>query len=341
MIGQLIANGYAYQATNGDVMYDVHKFVALRKTVGQEARRPARRIARRGGHRQARSARLRVVEIREAGRTCVAFAVGRWPPGLAHRMFRDVDEGTRRATSTSTAAGSISSSRITKTRSRRPAAPRTRSFAEIWMHNGFLNIDNEKMSKSLGNFFTTREVLAKIKHPEVLRFFLLSSHYRGPDELFAAAARTSRSGAHAHVPRAARHAASAANSTNLAAATASVQSAMDDDFNTPEAIAVLQGLARELNMARDAGESATASASSRPSCVRWVACSASSVRIPRNSCAVPPVPVRPGSDANGAPKLPGLNDAEIDRWWPPDRRPQGEELRRIRPYPRSAGGGRA
>ena len=53
-------------------------------------------------------------------------------------------------------------------------------FAEIWMHNGFLNIDNEKMSKSLGNFFTTREVLAKIKHPEVLRFFLLSSHYRGP-----------------------------------------------------------------------------------------------------------------------------------------------------------------
>ena len=48
------------------------------------------------------------------------------------------------------------------------------------MHNGFLNIDNEKMSKSLGNFFTTREVLAKIKHPEVLRFFLLSSHYRGP-----------------------------------------------------------------------------------------------------------------------------------------------------------------
>ena len=48
------------------------------------------------------------------------------------------------------------------------------------MHNGFLNIDNEKMSKSLGNFFTTREVLAKIKHPEVLRFFLLSSQYRGP-----------------------------------------------------------------------------------------------------------------------------------------------------------------
>ena len=53
-------------------------------------------------------------------------------------------------------------------------------FAEIWMHNGFLSIDNEKMSKSLGNFFTAREVMTKIKHPEVLRFFLLSSQYRGP-----------------------------------------------------------------------------------------------------------------------------------------------------------------
>ena len=48
------------------------------------------------------------------------------------------------------------------------------------MHNGFVNIDDEKMSKSLGNFFTMRDVLAKIRHPEVLRFFLLSSHYRGP-----------------------------------------------------------------------------------------------------------------------------------------------------------------
>ena len=82
--------------------------------------------------------------------------------------------------STSTAVVSISSFRITRTRSRRPAARPDGKFAEIWMHNGFLSIDNEKMSKSLGNFFTTREVLAKIKHPEVLRFFLLSSQYRGP-----------------------------------------------------------------------------------------------------------------------------------------------------------------
>ena len=48
------------------------------------------------------------------------------------------------------------------------------------MHNGFVNVDKEKMSKSLGNFFTIREVLPRLRHPEVLRAFLLSSHYRGP-----------------------------------------------------------------------------------------------------------------------------------------------------------------
>ena len=48
------------------------------------------------------------------------------------------------------------------------------------MHNGFVRIDDEKMSKSLGNFFTVRDVLKTLRDPEVLRFFLLSSHYRGP-----------------------------------------------------------------------------------------------------------------------------------------------------------------
>jgi cysteinyl-tRNA synthetase len=126
-------------------------------------------------------------------------------------------------------------------------------FAEIWMHNGFLNIDNEKMSKSLGNFFTTREVLAKIKHPEVLRFFLLSSHYRGPmnyspEQLVQAEAGLNRLyTALRDIPEV---------GGELFAPTATLQAfeaAMDDDFNTPEAIAALQGLARELNTARTGG----------------------------------------------------------------------------------------
>jgi cysteinyl-tRNA synthetase len=52
-------------------------------------------------------------------------------------------------------------------------------FARVWMHNGFVQIDNEKMSKSLGNFFTIREVVAKVE-PEALRYFLLGTHYRNP-----------------------------------------------------------------------------------------------------------------------------------------------------------------
>mgnify|MGYP005978594465 CR=1 FL=1 len=54
-----------------------------------------------------------------------------------------------------------------------------KTFANYWMHNGFLNIDNVKMSKSLGNFFTVREITEKYD-PQVLRFFMLSAHYRGP-----------------------------------------------------------------------------------------------------------------------------------------------------------------
>ena len=59
-------------------------------------------------------------------------------------------------------------------------------FVHVWMHNGFVRIDDEKMSKSLGNFFTVRDVLKTLRDPEVLRFFLLSSHYRGPINYSAA-----------------------------------------------------------------------------------------------------------------------------------------------------------
>ena len=53
-------------------------------------------------------------------------------------------------------------------------------FVNTWMHNGFVRVDDEKMSKSLGNFFTVREVLEWVRDPEVVRYFMLGSHYRGP-----------------------------------------------------------------------------------------------------------------------------------------------------------------
>jgi cysteinyl-tRNA synthetase len=132
-------------------------------------------------------------------------------------------------------------------------------FANIWMHNGFVNVDDEKMSKSLGNFFTIRTVLDSglVRHPEVLRCFLLSSHYRGPinyslEQIEQADAALNR------LYTALRG--QGAQATVAGPATAAFTSAMDDDFNTPEALAVLQGLAGSINRARDAGDGATVAA---------------------------------------------------------------------------------
>ena len=68
---------------------------------------------------------------------------------------------------------------ITKTKSPNPRAVPDTPPVKYWLHNGFVNINEEKMSKSLGNFFTIRDILKRY-HPEVLRLFLLSHHYRGP-----------------------------------------------------------------------------------------------------------------------------------------------------------------
>jgi len=119
-------------------------------------------------------------------------------------------------------------------------------FVNYWMHNGFVRVDNEKMSKSLGNFFTVREVLARYD-AEVIRFFIVRAHYRSPinyaDQHLADAKHALTrlyTALRAHPvtagaidwsdPRARRF-----------------REAMDDDFNTPEAIAVLFDLANEIN----------------------------------------------------------------------------------------------
>ena len=130
-------------------------------------------------------------------------------------------------------------------------------FAKVWMHNGFVRVDDEKMSKSLGNFFTVREVLPRLR-PEVLRAFLLSSHYRAPvnytdDNLRQADAALQR------LYLALRDV-EPAKSHSPGDATREFAEAMDDDFNTPGAIAALQSAARELNVAKSAGDRAKASA---------------------------------------------------------------------------------
>jgi cysteinyl-tRNA synthetase len=125
-------------------------------------------------------------------------------------------------------------------------------YVNIWIHNGFLNIDNEKMSKSLDNFFTVRDVVPRLRHPEVLRAFLLTSHYRGPinysdGPLQQADASLTRLYTALRGLEAPGGAPAGAHTSEHRAR---FEAAMNDDFNTPEALAVLQGIAREINAAR-------------------------------------------------------------------------------------------
>jgi cysteinyl-tRNA synthetase len=123
-------------------------------------------------------------------------------------------------------------------------------FVRTWMHNGFVRVNDEKMSKSLGNFFTVREVLKTLRDPEVLRFFLLSSHYRGPIN-YSAAQLAQADETLLGLYRALKDA--APDGVVDAAEVERFRAAMDDDFNTPEALAVMQGVTRNLNLAKSAG----------------------------------------------------------------------------------------
>ena len=119
-------------------------------------------------------------------------------------------------------------------------------FVNVWMHNGFLNVDNEKMSKSLGNFFTIRDVL-KHYDAEVLRFLLLRTHYRSPLNYSDAHLDDAR-GALTRLYTAIKHGDGSVVAVDWSEAHAErFKAAMDDDFNTPVAVAALFDLASEVN----------------------------------------------------------------------------------------------
>jgi cysteinyl-tRNA synthetase len=122
-------------------------------------------------------------------------------------------------------------------------------FVNLWMHNGFVRINEEKMSKSLGNFFTVREVLKQYK-PEIIRFFILSSHYRSPLNYSDEQLNDAKS-ALTRLYTALRSVKALTNQVTEDAYKTRFEQAMDDDFNTPVAIAVLFDLARELNKVKE------------------------------------------------------------------------------------------
>ena len=130
------------------------------------------------------------------------------------------------------------------------------NFVNTWMHVGFVRLNEEKMSKSLGNFFTVREVLKKFE-PEVVRYFILGSHYRSPLDY----SDENLQGAKAALTRfylAFKDLTPADEGGAAAEYEDKFQAAMDDDFNTPGALAVLFELARVINKLREDGSTAAA-----------------------------------------------------------------------------------
>ena len=142
-----------------------------------------------------------------------------------------------------------------------------KEFARYWMHNGFLNIDNKKMSKSLGNFFTVREVGEKYDL-QVLRFFMRSAHYRSPLNFSAELMEAAKNGLERIVTAAENLKFLAGNASaetmtdeeralfeKSAEYVADFERAMDDDFNTADAIAAVFDLVKYINTTSDGSRS--------------------------------------------------------------------------------------
>jgi cysteinyl-tRNA synthetase len=255
MIQILIDKGYAYAADNGDVLYSVRKF----PNYGQLSRKKIDDL--RAGSR---------VQVDEAKHDPLDFVLWKhakpgeplWPsPWGAGRPGWHIECS---AMSTSLlgsyfdlhGGGEDLKFPHHENEIAQSCAACDSPFVHMWMHNGFVRVNEEKMSKSLGNFFTVREVLKTLRDPEVLRFFLLSSHYRGPIN-YSAAQLAQADETLLGLYRALKDAPStgAADAVEVAR----FRAAMDDDFNTPEALAVMQGVARNLNLAKSAGDLAGAS----------------------------------------------------------------------------------
>lgn len=125
-----------------------------------------------------------------------------------------------------------------------------KTYVNYWMHAGAVRVDDEKMSKSLGNFFTIREVLKKY-HPEVVRYFLISSHYRSPINYSEENLLEARSGLERFYSTLRPFAAVAVADADEVSKSAEFErftAAMDDDFNTREALVVMFEMAREINV---------------------------------------------------------------------------------------------
>ena len=244
MIQALVDRGYAYWAQNGDVYYDVSKFEGYGKLSGKQVDelRSGTRIA----VEEAKDDPLDFVLWKSAKPDEPSWD-SPWGPGRPgwHIECSAMSTGCLGDHFDIHGGGLDLQFPHHENEIAQSEAATGCQFVNYWMHNGFVRVDDEKMSKSLGNFFTIREVLEKYD-PEVIRYFILTSHYRSPLN-YSDQHLDNAKGALTTLYTALRGMETVGVEVEENDATERFYAAMDDDFNTSEALAVLFELARECN----------------------------------------------------------------------------------------------
>ncbi|MBI1395348.1 MAG: cysteine--tRNA ligase [Betaproteobacteria bacterium] len=251
LIQKLITNGLAYQAPNGDVFYAVRNFPAYGRLSGKslEDLRAGERVGVDANKRDA----LDFV-LWKAAKPGEPQWDSPWGPGRPgwHIECSAMSETLLGSHFDIHGGGQDLQFPHHENEIAQSEGAHGHAFVNYWMHNGFVRVDNEKMSKSLGNFFTVRDVLARYD-AEVVRFFIVRAHYRSPlnySDQHLEDARNALTRLYTALKNVPSVPDAPVDWSDPAAAR--FREAMDDDFNTPEACAVLFELAGEVNRSRDA-----------------------------------------------------------------------------------------
>ncbi len=245
MIERLLWRGHAYLGKNGDVYYRVASFVAYGKLSGK--RPEALRAGARVEVDEAKDDALDFVLWKHAKPGEPAFA-SPWGPGRPGWHIECSAMATHCLGDSFDIHGGGQDLQFPHHENEiaQSEGATGQPFARVWMHNGFVQVEEEKMSKSLGNFFTVREVLHRYE-PEEVRYFILASHYRSPLHYSQENLEQARQ-AITRLYLALRDCPDDGQCpTPEDEFEARFRAAMDDDFNTPEALAVLFDVAREVN----------------------------------------------------------------------------------------------
>ena len=253
LISRLETKGLAYQASSGDVNYAVRKFPGYGKLSGKslDELRAGERVAVQDGKQDPLDFVLwKAAKDSEPADAKWASAYGAGRPGW-HIECSAMSCATLGETFDIHGGGADLQFPHHENEIAQSEGATGKPLARFWVHNGFVRVDNEKMSKSLGNFFTIRDVLAKY-HRETVRFFLIRTHYRTAlnySDVHLDDAHTALKRLYTALHLVAPDAVTIDWSNPFAAR---FKAAMDDDFGTPEAVAVLFDLASEVNRTRSA-----------------------------------------------------------------------------------------